>query len=180
MILEYIYKKLKDKSDSVKWALKCARCCLACIERYVRFVNRHAYIEIVLRNISFCPAVFKAIGIFTGNFLRVGVLLGIVELVLLMGSVCVTIIVVIISFYILKAIGSAQNEEYTTIGPLILMGVIGFVISLFFNYVFSVSCDTMLHCYIYEEENPHLRTGNANNLRVAVNESTAKQKNYPS
>ena len=55
------------------------------------------------------------------------------------------------------------------------MGLIGFVISLFFNYVFSVSCDTMLHCYIYEEEHPEYRTGNAENLRIAVNDQEAKK-----
>lgn len=71
----------------------------------MRFVNRHAYIEIVLRNKSFCGAVQKAISIFTGNFLRIGVLLGIVELVLLMGSAFVTVIVIIISMYLLDVIG---------------------------------------------------------------------------
>jgi len=40
------------------------------------------------------------------------------------------------------------------------MGIIAFTVSLFFNYVFSVVADTLIHCYIYEEENPHLRTGN--------------------
>ena len=98
---------MKDKSEEAKYCLKCARCCLACIERYVRFVNRHAYIEVIIRNINFCRAVFKALGIFVANFLRVGVMLGIVELVLFMGTAIITVAVILISFYILKAIAEA-------------------------------------------------------------------------
>ena len=73
----------------------------------MKFVNRHAYIEVVLRNKTFCGAVFKAVGLLTGNFLRFGVFLGLIELVLFMGSLFVTISTTIICWYILKAIGNS-------------------------------------------------------------------------
>lgn len=82
-------------------------CFVACFERLMRFVNRHAYIECIIRNKTFCGGVFKAVSLLTGNFLRFGVFLGLVELVLFMGSAFVTISVVIICWYILKALGEA-------------------------------------------------------------------------
>lgn len=44
-------------------------------------------------------------------------------------------------------------------GPLIICAVISIVITILFNYIFSVSADTMLHCYIFEEENPGIYGG---------------------
>lgn len=85
--------------------MRCIMCCVACIERLVRFVNRHAYIEVLLRNKTFCGAVAKTVGLLTGNFLRLGALMGLVSLVLVLGTVVVVFLVVLISFFVIRFIG---------------------------------------------------------------------------
>ena len=77
-------------------------CFVACFERFMRFVNRHAYIEIVLRKVNFCNAIFKALRVLGGNMIRFGALFGLVELVLIMGSIFITVLVIVICFYVLK------------------------------------------------------------------------------
>ncbi len=153
-----------------KFIVKCAMCFVACFERCMRYLNRQAYIEVVIRNINFCSAVAKTVSLLTGNFLRFGVLTGIVGIFLVLSSIFITLVVTFIGYYVLKGIGDLKNEEYETVGPIIVIAIIAFAIAQFFNYIFSVSADTMLHCFIYEEENPGSRRGNCpDSLREAVN-----------
>ena len=86
--------------------MKCIMCCVACIERLVRFINRHAYIEVLLRNKTFCGAVAKTIGLLTGNFLRLGALMGLVSLVLVLGTVFIVFVLTTLAFFIIRGIGN--------------------------------------------------------------------------
>ena len=151
LILTYFYNKAKQ-IDKNNFCFKCLMCFVACFERFMRFVNKHAYMEVVIRNKNFCGAVWKTIGLLTGNFVRFGVLAGLVGLFLVMATIFITVIVTIIGYYIMQGLGEINNDTYTTVGPLVVIGLIAFVISIFFNYIFSVSADTMMHCLIYEEE----------------------------
>ena len=177
LLLTYVYNKSKNIGKD-NFCYKCLLCFVACFERLINFINRHSYIEIIIRNINFCSAVRKNISLFTGNFIRFGALAGLVGLFLVLGSVLISIVVTIIGFYVLKGLGHVQNEEYDTIGPLIVICIIAFFVTIYFNYVFSVTADTMLHCFMYEEENPGSRKGNANDeLRRAVNMISDKNRN---
>ena len=50
IIMAYIHKKLKDtgatKNKLIDWMMKCVHCCLACFERFIRFVNKQAFIYV--------------------------------------------------------------------------------------------------------------------------------------
>lgn len=49
LILEYIDRHLRGhgKFDTVaRWALCCLRCCMWCVEQFVKFLNRNAYIMV--------------------------------------------------------------------------------------------------------------------------------------
>ena len=94
----------------------------------MRFLNRHAYIEVAIRNINFCRAIAKTVGLLTGNFLRFGILAGIVFLFLALGTVFITLLVIFIGYYVLEGIADMRNDEYNTIGPLLIIGLIGFFI----------------------------------------------------
>ena len=106
MILHYIHNRIKDTDSKLEWVMKCVRCFVACFERLVRFVNRHAYIEVLLRNKTFCGAVAKTVALLTGNFLRLGALMGLVSMVLILGAIFIIFLVTLISFFVIKGIGN--------------------------------------------------------------------------
>lgn len=150
LILKYLYQKAKETGENSA-VLKCAICLVNCLERIVKFLNKHAYIEVGLRCYSFCGAAAKSVKVMTSNFLRFTALAGLVELFLIMGTVIISICTTLIGYAILKGYGHVTNIEFETIGPLVIIFMIGFVISLLFNNVFDVSADTMLHCYVLDE-----------------------------
>lgn len=63
--------------------LKCVGCCLHCFERFVRFLNEHAYIEVIFIDIliikkialtgkSFCEAAMDGFFLLLRNAVRFG------------------------------------------------------------------------------------------------------------
>ncbi len=51
-VLEYLKKKTEaageQKSKIYKCLISCCQCCLACIAKCVEFINRHAYIQVII------------------------------------------------------------------------------------------------------------------------------------
>lgn len=41
---------------------------------------------------------------------------------------------------------------YDTIGPVLLIFLIAVTVSCLFNDIFEIAADTMLHCYIFEDQ----------------------------
>ncbi len=174
LILTYIYQKLKETGDN-NFCLKCTICFVNCFERVMRYLNQHAYIEVVLKNLNYCSAAASCLEVITSNFLRFAVLTGLVNLFLVLGSIMISVVVTIIGHFILKTYGNMLNIEFETIGPLVLIFTISMVVSLLFNNIFEISADTMLHCYVQDEKENNLKGRSANKvpdkIRDLVNET---------
>merc|ERR1712166_1567894 len=62
LIFEYIDKKMQGAGDAgvmaapVKCLMGCIRCCLDCCHRFVKYINKNAYCQVVLTGESFCIA----------------------------------------------------------------------------------------------------------------------------
>ena len=49
-ILEYVERKVKRyNNDLTKCLLTCCKCCLWCLEKFMRFINRNAYIMCAIK-----------------------------------------------------------------------------------------------------------------------------------
>jgi hypothetical protein len=159
VILSYLYSKLKEigaEDTAAGFLVKCAGCFVACFERTLKFINKHAYIETALRNLDFCPAAAKCLEITTKNFLRFGVLLGLTEMFLFMGSLLITCATTFLMNYVIEAYANRYNIEVDTIGPLLFVFLFTLTVCIIFSYVYEVSADSLLHCYILDEEDGHI------------------------
>lgn len=61
----------------MEYVIACIRCCLACVERIVQFINKTAYIQIAIRGKSFCNAAFDGFDLVWANALRYTIVAGI-------------------------------------------------------------------------------------------------------
>lgn len=158
-VLAYLYSKLKEyggEDSAAGFLVKCASCFVACFERTLKFINKHAYIETALRNLDFCPAAAKCMEITTKNFLRFGVLLGLTEMFLFMGTLLISCLTTFIMNFVIAAYCDKFGIEVDTIGPLLFVFLFTLVVCMVFSYVYEVSADTLLHCYILDEEDGHI------------------------
>lgn len=155
LILQYVYQKLKEtgsNNTAVGFAVKCAACFVACFERTIKFINKHAYIETALRNLNFCPAAGKCLEVTTTNFLRFGVLSGLTGLFLFLGSIFISCATTFIMHFFIDLYAQGRNIEVDTIAPLLFVFFMTLSICIIFSHVYEIAADTLLHCYVLDEE----------------------------
>ena len=174
ILFKPFYNLVKNKKKS--YCFKFLRCFKICYESTLLFINRHSYIEIGIRNFNFCHAIKKNIHLFTRLYKDLGYLEGIAGFFLFMGSILISTIVTILGCYLLNLTENYFEVEFNTTLPLILIAFITFFITLFFNYVYSVSSDTLLHCFMFEDESFGNIQGNCtDDLRRIINQMDSKR-----
>lgn len=127
-------------------------CCLDCLERFIKFISKNAYIQIAITGKSFCPAAWNAFILIIKNAMKFGTANAIGFIfngigILFIGSVN-SLIVYAFLHYVPGYIGLAQNW----ITPATIGGFIGLIIGSMFMSVYSFSSDTILQCYMVDEE----------------------------
>ena len=98
-ILEYIEKKLKRFNNDLTKCLLCVcKCCLYCLEKFMRFINRNAYIMCAVKSTNFCSSAMAAFNLIMRNLARVVVLDSVVDFLLFLGKLVIVLITGIVSY----------------------------------------------------------------------------------
>lgn len=152
LVLSYFYEKAKTTGQDSS-LYKLALCFATCFEKFLKYVNRNAYIEVALRDINFCSGVYKSVELFATNALRFTVLVGVLELFLFAGSVLVASLVTIAGNYLLLLYNRSQgiSNTFWSVGPSIAFFITGLLVTGLFNSVMETATDSMFHCYLFEE-----------------------------
>ncbi|CAH8474772.1 unnamed protein product [Schistosoma curassoni] len=92
--LEYINAKLKKANNPVtNFLLKCLSCCFWLLEKFLRFLNRNAFIMIAIYGQSFCSASRSALSLLARNVVRLFVVDKVTDFILFIGKLVVVSIV---------------------------------------------------------------------------------------
>jgi choline transporter-like protein 2/4/5 len=88
--IEYVDQKTKNKQTTfVKVVIKCMKCCLWCLEKFLKYLNRNAYILIAINGYSFCRGCGSAFQLILRNIIRVATLNWVGDFALFLGRVFV-------------------------------------------------------------------------------------------
>lgn len=152
LILSYFYEKAKTTGQDSS-VYKIALCFTTCFEKFLKYVNRNAYIEVALRDINFCSGVYKSVELFASNALRFTVLVGVLELFLFAGGIVMASLVTIAGNYMLMLYNRREggSDIFWSMGPTATFFLVSFLICDLFNSVLETASDSMFHCYLYEE-----------------------------
>jgi len=102
-VLEYIDQRLKDKTNPiVKAFLFMFKCCLYCLEKCIRFLNKNAYIVTSIKGYNFCKAAREAFILLVKNFIRAAVLTRVTDYVICVSKLAIMGVTVCISYAILS------------------------------------------------------------------------------
>lgn len=123
---------------------------MTCVERVIGFINEHAYIEVALNSYSYCQATRETMKLLIDNAFTIAILSGLVNLFMILGTILVTCLVLVISYFIFQGYGNWQNIEFDTMGPYLIIMIFTIIITVLFNNVFDIAAETMLHCFVYE------------------------------
>jgi len=146
-------QKLAGKQGkAIQFALSCLQCYVACFERFIKFLNKNAYIQIALTGKSFCGAAKDAFFLILRNPLRFGMVAGIGGIFVFFGKVFVAAITALIGFFVITKWTRFSDNLYSPFIPTALMFIFAYCIGAIFMTVYGLAADTILACFVTDEE----------------------------
>jgi len=154
-ILEYIENKLKEKTGSVARCLFCCcRCCLFCLEKFLKFLNRNAYIITAIYGTGFFTSARRAFHLIVSNPVRLLVIDRVCDFLIFLGKLTITAGIGILAFFfftnrIVQAKAYVPELHYYFV-PLFLIVIGAYIITQCFFSVYSMAVDTLFICALQD------------------------------
>ena len=155
VMIEYIEEKLKEYHQDnplVKCCLCFCKCCFYCLEKFMKFLNRNAYIMTAIYGKNFCWSAKEAFMLLFRNMARVFVLDKVTDFLLLLGKLVVVGGVACVSFYFfsgrIQGGGSENLQLNYYFVPIILITLGAYFIADIFFGVYEMAVDTLFLCFL--------------------------------
>lgn len=156
-IVSYIESKLKAHNNELVKCLICVcKCCLYCLEKFMRFINRNAYIMCAMKSTNFCTSAKDAFNLLMRNLVRVVVLNKVVEFLLFLGKLVVTTGVGCLAYFTFTGGIPVIKDDIPTLNyiqtPIVIIVIGTYFISTCFFSVYSMAVDTLFLCFLEDLE----------------------------
>ncbi|XP_077362589.1 choline transporter-like protein 4 [Festucalex cinctus] len=159
VLLEYIDHKTKGaQNPCARFILCCMKCCFWCLEKFLKFLNRNAYIMIAVYGKNFCTSAKNAFALIMRNIIRTVILDKVADLLLFFGKLLVVGGVGVLSFYFFsgRIPLSDSTEQSETLNyywmPIIVVVFGSYLIAHGFFSVYSMCVDTLFLCFLEDLE----------------------------
>ncbi|XP_041134033.1 choline transporter-like protein 5 isoform X2 [Polyodon spathula] len=156
IILEYLHHKLKSAQNKfAKFVLCCLKCCFWCLEHFIKFMNRNAYIMIAIYGKNFCSSAKEAFFLLMRNVIRVAVLDKVTDFLLFLGKVLIAGSVGVLAFFFFtRRIPVIQEEVSLNYYWVPMLTVIfgSYLIAHGFFSVYAMCVDTLFLCFCEDLE----------------------------
>eukprot|EP00096_Caligus_rogercresseyi_P004667 TRINITY_DN1904_c0_g1_i1.p1 TRINITY_DN1904_c0_g1~~TRINITY_DN1904_c0_g1_i1.p1 ORF type:complete len:728 (-),score=193.72 TRINITY_DN1904_c0_g1_i1:194-2377(-) len=157
VMLERIEEKMKQYHQDnpvVKAILCCCKCCFWCLEKFMRFLNRNAYIMTAIYGHNFCTSAREAFSLIMRNAVRVVVLDSVTDFILLLSKILIVGIAGVGTFFLFSGkIGFLviPSLNYPFL-PVAIIVVGSFFIADCFFGVYEMAVDTLFLCFLEDIE----------------------------
>uniref|UniRef100_A0A8C8D3Z6 Choline transporter-like protein n=1 Tax=Oncorhynchus tshawytscha TaxID=74940 RepID=A0A8C8D3Z6_ONCTS len=141
-----------------RFLMCCLKCCFWCLEKFIKFLNRNAYIMIAVYGKNFCVSAKNAFMLLMRNIVRVVVLDKVTDLLLFFGKMLVVGGVGVLAFFFfsgrIRLPGSNFRTEMLNYYwmPIIVVVVGAYLIAHGFFSVYSMCVDTLFLCFLEDLE----------------------------
>ncbi|XP_070531866.1 choline transporter-like protein 4 [Ptychodera flava] len=158
-MLEFLEKKFKGAENPIsKFVFKCFKCCFWCLEKFLKWLNRNAYIEIAVYGKNFCTSAKHVFFLLMRNIVRAAVLDGVTSFLLFLAKLVVVLIVILPIFFFLNGQITVTDElvimpdlSYVWV-PFLLILIGAYVIASCFFGVYDMAVDTLFICFLEDCE----------------------------
>ncbi|XP_041335594.1 choline transporter-like protein 2 isoform X1 [Pyrgilauda ruficollis] len=157
VILEYLDHRLKAAENKfAKFLLGCLKCCFWCLEKFIKFLNRNAYIMIAIYGTNFCTSARNAFFLLMRNIIRVAVLDKVTDFLFFLGKLLIVGSVGILAFFFftqrIKLVqDTAPPLNYYWV-PILTVIVGSYLIAHGFFSVYGMCVDTLFLCFCEDLE----------------------------
>lgn len=136
----------------MQYILCMVQCCMVCLEKIMKFVSKNAYIITAIYGTSFCSSARKAFFLLLRNVLRVAAVSMVSTFLLGLGQLFIPLATTFLC-YLAMAYNTEVTEEVSGIvAPLVFTFILSYWISSMFLEIYGMGIETMLMCFIADEE----------------------------
>ncbi|XP_016008993.1 choline transporter-like protein 2 isoform X4 [Rousettus aegyptiacus] len=157
VMLEYLDQRLKAADNKfAKFLMTCLKCCFWCLEKFIKFLNRNAYIMIAIYGTNFCTSARNAFFLLMRNIIRVAVLDKVTDFLFLLGKLLIVGSVGILAFFFFThririVQDTAPPLNYYWV-PILTVIVGSYLIAHGFFSVYGMCVDTLFLCFLEDLE----------------------------
>lgn len=152
LIIEYIDQKLKRYNNELTRAiLCCCRCFFWCLENFLKFLNRNAYIMCAIHGKNFCSSARDAFNLLMRNVLRVIALDKTTDFLFFLSKLLISLGMSACCFtYLTSELFNQHFPDILLHYPIVQVGFIfvgSYIIASVFFSVYSMAVDTLFLCF---------------------------------
>jgi len=157
LVLDYVEKKCRKLNNEIGRCVLCfCKACLWCLEKFMRFINRNAFIMCAVNGTNFCKSAKDAFNLITRNFVRIVVLNSVCDFLLFIGKVFIIVACGSVSYlafggYIPHIRDDIPALNYFFI-PCVFIVIGSYLIATAFFSVYSMAVDTLFLCFLEDLE----------------------------
>ena len=108
-------------------AVLCAiQCCMWCVEKCMKFLNKNAYIQTAIFGYSFCKAARKAFFLILRNILRIAAVVIVSEFVIILGLILIPLAVCFLSYLTMMNWPAIHDDLNGFVGPIAAIFIISY------------------------------------------------------
>ncbi|XP_041359407.1 choline transporter-like protein 1 isoform X2 [Gigantopelta aegis] len=147
--LSFIEGRLSGASNMIaKFFLKCMGCCLWCFEKFLKFLNSNAYIQIAINGYNFCKAAKQAFLLIVSNALRVAAINFVGDFVLFLTKASIVAVVAVVGIQVFK---NEDGINYTWL-PITLACIFSYLVANSFLGVYEKAIDAIFVCFVEDSD----------------------------
>jgi len=124
------------------------QCCLKCFERFIKFLNKNAYIQVAIRGTPFCSSAKKAFWIILNNMATFGIITTLGSVIHSIGYIFIMAATLVVGYFLLKL----MHDEISPVIPMIVYAFMSYIVGSLFMNVFGLAVDTSLQCILFAQE----------------------------
>jgi uncharacterized membrane protein YbaN (DUF454 family) len=148
-VLKWLEKQAKAQNNKLAACILCMLGYLIkCFERFVKFLNKNAYIQIALVGTNFCRSAYNAMMLIVRNAVRFFVACMLSKIVHFIGKVFIALGTTGAGYLILMAMYPDANPIF----PTVIFFVEAYICASIYMSVFGLAVDTTLQAFIIAEE----------------------------
>jgi choline transporter-like protein 2/4/5 len=152
-VLTYFQKKAKKNKNKVMQYILCmVQCCMVCLEKIMKFVSKNAYIITAIYGTSFCSSARKAFFLLLRNVLRVAAVSMVSTFLLGLGQLFIPLATTFLCYLAMAYNTGVTKEVSGIVAPLVFTFILSYWISSMFLEIYGMGIETMLMCFIADEE----------------------------
>lgn len=151
ILMEYIdYKTKKEQEKSCIWKfiLKCMKCCLACFERLMRYLNKSLLTISQVYNIGFCRSASKVFDVVLSDIAMTVLLNGISFFIVFLSKVIVSALCAWFAFLWIRYTTNAAGWFL----PATIVFILSYLVSTFILNMFDSVIDIIFVCYMSDRK----------------------------